>query len=201
MLLGALGWQCAPDPGPPQTGVVQTVLDGDTIILRQGRTVRYLGIDAPELGRNQRPPEFLARAAQDANARLVLNQELRLEYDVERYDQYGRLLAYVFLPDGRMVNAELVRQGLARVYLFPPNLSYQELLVTCQRRAIEARIGIWQRPCKAEERFYVGNRRSWRFHRPDCPASKKIAPQNRVILATPREAYLQGYSPCRLCRP
>lgn len=201
MLLGAFAWGCAGEDGPPRTGLVRTVVDGDTVILGDGRKVRYLGIDSPEMGRNHRPPQFLAQAAKKFNARLVLNQKLRLEYDLERYDQYGRLLAYVFLPDGRMVNAELVRQGLARVYLFPPNLRYRKQLVSGQRQAMAARRGLWRAPLKTEEAYYVGNTRSFRFHRPGCPASKRISRQNRVILANPREAYLQGYSPCRLCQP
>jgi len=199
--LGTCGWGCGCPEGPPQYGVVQEIIDGDTIILTDGRTVRYLGIDTPEMGQNHQPPDFLAEEAKKFNAQLVQNQRLRLEYDVERYDQYGRLLAYLFLPDNRMVNAELIRQGLAQVYLIPPNLRYQDLLVACQRQAMEARKGIWQRPLKADEPYYVGNSRSFRFHRPHCPAAKRMSRQNRIIFAHPQEAYFQGYGPCKMCRP
>ncbi|MFP3866697.1 MAG: thermonuclease family protein [Desulfobacteraceae bacterium] len=181
--------------------MVQEVVDGDTITLADGRRVRYLGIDTPEMGWDQQPPEFLAPEAKKFNAQLVQNQKLHLEYDVERYDQYNRLLAYLFLPDERMVNAELVRQGLARVYLFPPNLRYKDLLVACQRQAMEAGQGIWQRPLKADEPYYLGNSNSFRFHRPDCQGAKKMSPENRIIFAHPQEAYAQGYSPCKMCRP
>lgn len=201
VLLGAFFSSCAQKEGSPHSGVVQTVVDGDTIILADGRKVRYLGIDTPEMGRDHRPPQFLAQAAKQFNARLVQNQELRLEFDKEHYDQYGRLLAYLFLPDDRMVNAALVRQGLARVYLFPPNLRYRQLLVAAQRQAMQAHRGIWQRPLIADESYYVVNTRSLRFHRPHCRASKRISRQYRLILANPWDAYLQGYSPCRLCRP
>jgi len=101
---------------------------------------------------------------------------VRLEYDRLRYDRYGRLLAYVFLPDGVMVNAELVRRGLARVYLHPPNTRYRKVLVQAQRRALEARRGIWQQALKQDEPYYVANKRSLRFHRPDCPLGRQMAP-------------------------
>ncbi|RLA90477.1 MAG: hypothetical protein DRG58_02030 [Deltaproteobacteria bacterium] len=199
--LGICGWGCGQPQGPPQYGMVQEVVDGDTIKLVDGRSVRYLGIDTPEMGRNHHPPEFLAQEAKEFNKKLVQNQKLRLEYDVERYDQYGRVLAYIFLPDKRMVNAELIRQGLAQVYLFPPNVKYRDLLVACQRQALEARQGLWQRPLKADEPYYVGNSRSFRFHRPHCRGAKSMAKPNRIIFDHPRAAYLQGYSPCKMCRP
>ncbi len=195
----ALG--CAPDTRPPATATVQRVIDGDTVELNDGRRVRYLGIDTPETAKKGRPAEFLAEAAKDANARLVLQQPVRLEYDEERYDHYGRTLAYVFREDGRMVNAELVRAGLARVYLIPPNVKYRQLLVASQRQAMAARVGLWEQPLTADERVYPGNSRTWRFHRPACPSVKGIAAHNRVQFAHPHEAYSQGYSPCRNCRP
>jgi micrococcal nuclease len=199
--IGAFFWSCDGRSWPPREGTVERVVDGDTIILKGGGKVRYLGMDAPEMAREGRPEEFLASEAQAENARLVHNQKLRLEFDLERYDQYGRLLAYLFLPDGRMVNAELVRRGLARVYLIPPNLHYQATLVDCQRQAILAHQGLWHSPPPSDEASYIGNTKTWRFHRPDCPAAKKITPANRLTLPNPLEAYLRGYSRCRNCRP
>lgn len=194
-------WSCEGSGWPPGEGTVERVVDGDTIILHGGGKVRYLGMDAPEMARDGRPKEFLASEAKEENARLVRNQKLRLEFDLERYDQYGRLLAYLFLPDGRMVNAELVRRGLARVYLIPPNLHYQASLVDCQRQAIQAKQGLWHTPLPSDESIYLCNTKSWRFHRPDCPAAKKITPAHRLSLPNTLEAYLRGYSPCRNCRP
>ncbi len=142
-----------------------------------------------------------ARLAQQANAELVQGVKLRLEYDVERYDQYNRLLAYLFLPDGRMVNAELVRRGLARVLLKPPNLRFRDELVQAQRQAIDSRLGLWQELPVAQEPFYIGNIRSYRFHRPSCPGAQTIAPGNRRQIKTPLEAYWEGYSPAKDCNP
>lgn len=187
--------------GPPAAARVIQVLDGDTIILADGCRVRYLGLDTPELEAPEPRERALGRRAREVNAALVQGQEVRLEYDREHYDQYNRVLAYVFTPDGTMINAALVAQGLARVMITPPNLRYQALLVEQQRRAIAARRGIWQELPRAEEPSYRGNRQTWRFHRPGCPAAKRIAPANRLNFATPLAAYLEGFFPCRLCRP
>lgn len=200
-LLAAWVGGCTRETGPAIQATVQQVIDGDTVVLDDGRKVRYVGIDTPELGKIDHPPEFLAEAARGENSRLTLHQPVRLEFDAERYDQYGRTLAYVFLADGRLVNAELVRAGLARVYIIPPNVKYQQLLVEEQRQALAARRGLWEKPLASQESYYLGNSRTFRFHRPSCPAIKGMSPGNQVKFAHPREAYERGYSPCRNCRP
>lgn len=199
VVLGQTG--CTPQTGPPDHGWVAQVRDGDTIVLTDGRKVRYLGIDTPELSSTDPRELGLARQAREVNAQLVQGVQLRLEYDLERYDQFNRLLAYIYLPDGRMVNGELVRQGLAHVLLIPPNLRHQEALIAAQRQAIEARRGRWRELPRAQESHYVANRRSWRFHRPSCPGAKSMAPQNRLIFKTPLEAYWEGFSPAKDCQP
>jgi micrococcal nuclease len=73
----------------------------------------------------------------------VAGQTVRLEWDVERRDRYGRLLTYVYVGD-LMVNAELVRQGYAQVATFPPNVKYQDLFLRLQREAREAKRGLWE---------------------------------------------------------
>lgn len=175
--------------------------DGDTVTLEGGQKVRLLGIDAPELEREGQPADFLAHKAKAELAKLIQGQRVRLEYDQLRYDPYGRLLAYLFMPDGALVNAGLVRRGLARVYIFPPNTRYQDTLLAAQREAIEARRGLWQQALKQDEPYYLGNKSSLRFHRPHCPGGRQIAPANRVRIESLKDAYLRGYSPCRTCKP
>lgn len=203
LLLLALLAACgkAQPQGPVPEALVVRVLDGDTVAIESGQKVRLLGIDAPELEKEGRPAEFLAHQAKAELAKLVQGRRVRLEYDRLRYDQYGRLLAYLFLPDGVMVNAELVRQGLARVYVIPPNLRHQEALLAAQRQALEARRGIWQQALKQDEPYYLGNKSSYRVHRPGCPLGQKTAPVNRVKFQSLQDAYLQGFSPCRTCKP
>jgi micrococcal nuclease len=188
-------------PQPPTAAVVARVIDGDTLELAGGQRVRLLGLDAPELGRDGRPAEFLAHQAREALAALTLNRQVRLEYDRLRYDQYGRLLAYLRLPDGGLVNLELVRRGLSRVYLISPNLRYREELLAAQQEALAAGRGVWPQLLRQDEPHYLGNRSSRRFHRPACPLAADLAPAHRVRLASLIQAYREGYSPCRSCRP
>ncbi|MGE5842952.1 MAG: thermonuclease family protein, partial [Deltaproteobacteria bacterium] len=84
--------------------------------------MRYLGVDSPEIDHQGGKSDFLALEARDLNARLVQGKSVRLESDAERKDRHGRLLAYVYLENGDMVNELLVRKGLARVLARLPNL-------------------------------------------------------------------------------
>jgi micrococcal nuclease len=193
---------CGAQPqGPPREAKVVQVEDGDTVTLAGGQRVRLLGIDAPELEREGQPAQFLAHKSKAVLTKMVLDKQVRLEYDQLRYDQYGRLLAYLFLPDGVMVNAELVRQGLAHVYIVAPNTGYQAELLAAQHEAMEARRGIWLKALKQDEPYYLGNKNSLRFHRPDCHQGQQTSPANRVKINSLQEAYLKGYSPCRTCQP
>lgn len=107
----------------------------------------------------------------------------------------------MFLRDGRMVNEILVREGLAFVCLFNKHLKYRQRLLNAQRTAILRRIGLWRLPVRRPERYYIGNKRTSRFHRPWCPYGKKTWYKNRVIFKDPIEAYLKGYCRCKKCDP
>jgi endonuclease YncB( thermonuclease family) len=192
---------CTQPAGPPQQAQVARVIDGDTLVLQGGARVRVLGIDAPEMEKEGRPADFLAHKAKAVLSDLTLGKMVRLEYDRQRYDHYSRLLAYLFLPDHTFVNAELVRQGLARVYFHSPNFRYRDVLLAAQREALEAQRGIWQQLLNQDEPYYLGNRSSLRLHRPICPLAARMAPGNRVRLESLKDAYLEGYSPCRSCQP
>ena len=122
---------------------VRWVADGDTVRLSTGEWVRYIGIDTPELHHPRKPVQFYGREAREFNQRMVQGKTIRLEFDVERYDKYHRLLAYVYLPDGTFVNAELVRQGYAHLMTIPPNVKHAELFRKLQTEAREANRGLW----------------------------------------------------------
>ena len=130
--------------------LVSKVIDGDTIVIDDGRRVRYLGIDTPEIG------EPYYRIAKDRNASLVLNRYVRLKVCEEsHYDRYGRLLAWVYTEDGRMVNKELVKDGLARVYVIPPcGVEKEGVLREVEKEAKKEGRGIWSltlKPITPEE--------------------------------------------------
>jgi micrococcal nuclease len=200
-VLGLVAGCPAQPVGPPAQAQVHRIIDGDTLVLQGGLRVRVLGIDAPEMEKEGQPAEFLAHKAKAVMGDLTRGQTLHLEYDRQRYDHYGRLLAYLFLSDGTFINAELVRQGLARVYFHAPNERYRDRLLAAQREAIEAQRGVWLKLLKQDEPYYLGNRNTLRLHRPGCPLAAQMAPANRVRLESKKDSYLQGYSPCRSCQP
>lgn len=144
---GTTGPTSAPASTPERTEAqVVHVVDGDTIDVQiDGQTypLRYIGIDAPEVPGTGQPGEWLGPEASLANERLVGAQTVYLEVDVSETDPYGRLLRYVFLPDGALVNAELVRLGYARAHAYPPDLKYQELLEQMEQEARAAGRGLW----------------------------------------------------------
>ena len=118
---------------------VTQVIDGDTIIVEGGYQVRYIGIDAPEIHPDL---EAFGVEAREANLRLVEGKEIRLEQDMSEKDKYGRLLRYVWIDD-MLVNAEMVRQGLARAKAYPPDTKYQNRLEEMEAEAREAGRGMW----------------------------------------------------------
>jgi micrococcal nuclease len=180
---------------------VKQVYDGDTFALSTGEQVRYIGVDAPEIDHQGNKSDFLAHEARDTNAKLVQGKQVRLEFDQERNDHHGRLLAYVFLENGDMVNELLVRKGLARVLPKPPNLKHFQLLLDTQRRAMAERVGIWRKEPERPESYYTGNSASYRFHRPGCTFARTLSGRHRVRFDSAFKAYWEGYSPCRQCKP
>jgi micrococcal nuclease len=182
---------------------VKRVNDGDTVELKDGRLVRYIGVDTPEINHERRTAEPFGFEARRKNAELVGSGRLRIEFDVERFDPYNRTLAYVFLPDGSMVSTLLVRAGLAMCYHKLPNVKYSRQLLDAQREAMTAQRGIWQaeRQRQSSGGGVLANRNSRRFHTLSCPEAKRISPQNRIRFESRWEAFWQGYSPSRECHP
>jgi micrococcal nuclease len=177
---------------------VKWVNDGDTIVLTNDLRVRYIGIDAPEIGHAHQAAEPFGYAARSFNAELVASKKIRLEFDEERHDSYGRLLAYIFLADGTFVNALLLQSGLAYCLYRRPNAKYSALLLKSQQQAMQAKTGIWQ-SWKNKSENLIGNRSSRRFHLANCPFAKTIAPGNRIIFSTKWNAFWSGYAPAKEC--
>src|SRR3954471_22188696 len=129
----------ASDVPAPGEALVTRGVDGDTVHVALGgadETVRYIGVDTPESVKPDTPVQCFAKAASAANERLVDGERVRIVYDVERRDRYGRLLAYVYrADDGAFVNAALVRQGYARTLTIPPNVRFASRFATLARQA------------------------------------------------------------------
>ena len=123
---------------------VAEVIDGDTIALDDGKgtIVRYLGIDSPELARQDSPGDPLSEEATRLNRALVGGKRVRLELDSEKYDVYGRLLAYVY-ADGVSMSEEMLRQGLATTLFIDPNGKHRDSFYTASEEAKREKRGMW----------------------------------------------------------
>jgi micrococcal nuclease len=128
-----------------QAALVTRVVDGDTIeVLLGGRAVdvRLLGVDTPETVHPSEPVECYGPAASAFTSRALGGERVRLTYDEERVDPYGRALAYVWL-DGDLFNRILVARGLATVTIYPPNDRYEGRLRGAQGAARSEGRGLW----------------------------------------------------------
>lgn len=129
-----------------QSYTITRIIDGDTVELDTGETVRYIGIDTPETRDPRRGVECYGPEASKKNQELVLNREVKLEKDVSETDRYGRLLRYVYL-DGQLINETLVREGFALAADFPPDVKYSKNFHTAQNLAQQEEKGLWGALC------------------------------------------------------
>lgn len=120
--------------------LIVEVLDGDSVQASNGETIRYIGVNAPEKG------EPFFEEASRLNKNLALGKKAVLELDVDKTDRYGRTLAYVFVSD-KLLNLEMVKNGLAVTQTIQPNVKYQDEIVGAQRTARENCLGLWKELC------------------------------------------------------
>ena len=138
--------------------LVKRAVDGDTLLLESGERVRLIGIDTPEMHESKKLYRDSERSKQDTKTiqemgrraaeftrNLVEGKPVRLEFDVDRYDKYKRLLAYVYLvSDGTFVNAKIIEEGYASVMTYPPNVKHTDEFVKLYRQARENNRGLWK---------------------------------------------------------
>lgn len=134
------------DKKPAQTAewTVVDVIDGDTVTINDAdnSSVRYLGIDTPEIAYQDSPGDPLSEEAAEFNRQLVRGKNIRLEFDENRYDVYGRLLAHVYV-DGERVNEMMLREGLATPLIIEPNLKHAEAMYSAASEARSNKKGLW----------------------------------------------------------
>ncbi len=136
---------------------VNRVIDGDTVILNDGRTIRYLNIDTPETKKPNTPIMCFGKEASEYNKAVVEGKEVILVSEREDQDKYGRSLRFVF-PRGRntddisqSVNAALVEKGFARASIYRPNDTYEKEFTGYQFEAQKKGLGVWKCPKPFEE--------------------------------------------------
>lgn len=131
------------------SGVAREIIDGDTLLLEDGREVRLVGIQAPKLplGRRNFPTWPLAEEARRALVELAQGRRLTLAYGTTPRDRHGRHLAHLAREDdGTWLQGEMLRRGMARVYTFPDNRGRAAEMLALEREARAAQRGIWALP-------------------------------------------------------
>ncbi len=181
----------------------KSVLDGDTLILDSGTTVRLLGLDAPEIAHKGKPGQYYGREAREILRGFVAGKLLDIEVAGDGRDRYGRVLGIVRSGENNL-NKEMVAAGAAFFYWHedvPQDL--ESMLLAAQTQAIRQDAGFWPRikalPAPASP--YIGNSRSHRFHAPGCPLGVKISRKNRRAFPTASDAFAAGFAPARNCTP
>ncbi|MTD30432.1 thermonuclease family protein [Planomicrobium sp. YIM 101495] len=137
---------------------VLSVIDGDTIRIDyegESTTVRYLLIDTPETNHPSLGEQPLGKEATETNRELLASGTVSIEFDEGgRFDDYDRLLAYIYV-DGESVQEQLLEQGLARVaYVFEPNTRYEDEFKDAEQRARDESLGVWQYDGYATDRGF-----------------------------------------------
>ena len=179
------------------------VIDGDTILLDGDEIVRLIGIDTPETKDPREPVQYYGREAYEFTKRLVEGKKVRLAYDLNKKDKYGRTLAYVYLEDGTFLNAEVVKQGYGfayRYFLF----KYFDEFNQYEREARENEIGLWsdgagEEPQAARENdsdiVYI-TRSGKKYHKEGCNYLR-----GSKIHISLEEACKRRYTSCSKCNP
>ena len=144
-----------------EIATVLRVIDGDTLkISYKGHEerLRLIGIDTPESTDNPKAKKDSKRTNKDLSLIISQGKEatsyvkglvklgdtIQIEFDVQPRDRYGRLLGYVYLSDGSMLNEEIVRAGYANIMTYPPNVKHEEQFLKAYKEARENKRGLWK---------------------------------------------------------
>ena len=127
---------------------VTKVVDGDTFWVDdgsdKGMKIRLIGVNTPETVHPSKPVEYYGREASDYVKSILTDSKVKLKFDVNRVDRYGRTLAYVYLKDGTFLNEDLIKKGYGQAMTVPPNVKYSDWFVELERIARKEKVGLWK---------------------------------------------------------
>jgi endonuclease YncB( thermonuclease family) len=193
-------------PSLTSAQLVTKVVDGDTLIVQGVGTVRLIGVDTPETVDPREPVQPFGKEAIEFTRRMAEGKVVRLDFDWQREDKYDRTLAYVYLPDGSFLNAEIIKQGYGHAYTEYP-FRYPDQFRAYEREAREAGRGLWgatnpvqlasaengQEKVDPEQIVYV-TRTGTKYHRSGCRSLSR----SQVPIALKN---VGSYGACSICRP
>lgn len=166
--------------------------------LESGEKLRYAGINTLELHTPDGRPEPFAKEAYYKNRELTEGKSFCLEKALRERDRYGRFLGELYFSNGSSVSEILVSEGLALVCFYEGSAKFFERLLPVQKKALHKRVGLFSYLDKPQAKVnFIGNKKSFRFHHPDCFEALKI--KQKVIFNNLEEALKEGYCPSREC--
>jgi len=144
-----------------QTTTVTRIVDGDTLKISyngQEESIRLIGIDTPESRINKKTKKDAKRGGKDIKTIIAMGKRaaeyvkslvkqgdlITIELDVQERDRYGRLLGYVYLSNGKMLNEEIVKAGYAVIMTIPPDVKYKDRFLTAYQDAKDGKRGLWK---------------------------------------------------------
>lgn len=195
---------------------VVRIVDGDTIVVKKNGKkikVRFIGVDCPESVHpdSDKNVEY-GKIASKYTKKKLKGKKVKLEYDKDKKDQYGRTLAYVYYGKNykTMINKSLIKAGHAKAKYYSPNKRYKKTFEKLQKTAKANKKGLWKYGSMPEEvsndsntssDSYVGATTTKKFHFTSCTWAGKINTENRAYFKSRDEAINLGYSPCKVCNP
>ena len=134
---------------------IERIIDGDTVKTAAGDSIRFLGVDTPEIDWENNESEFYAQKARDFTAANLKDKNVTLKYDTEREDDYGRVLAYIYLENGELFNIKLLNSGYAHLMTVAPNTKYLDNFTNEVVKSRAEGSGIWSQIKQLEKEIPV----------------------------------------------
>lgn len=187
------------------------VVDGDTIVIDyegSHEKLRIIGVDTPEsVHPDKSKNTAFGKTVSDFSKSQLDGKSVGVEFDVQERDQYGRLLAYIYVGD-QMYNKTLLEMGYASVATFPPNVKYVDEFTAIQKAARQSGVGMWSEQYDMEKatssntsNVYRGHNKNKKFHGETCRYGDMISDENLTLFKSRNEAMDAGYAACKVCNP
>jgi micrococcal nuclease len=185
-----------------QSATVETALTGDTVRLKGGKILKYIGLDtySPE-SKIPQAREYGQRAL-EFNHQLTAGKKIGIQWGPKLRDKQGKLLGYVWLQDGTFVNEEMLREGWAKAKITVPNIDFADQFRDWEFEAKKSRKGIWLTEVidpNSLKRF-LGDKNTKIYYLPDSPELERIPESYLVEFNSRVDAKAAGYRACFSCR-
>ena len=185
-----------------QTAIVESVLSGDTVHLRGGKELRYIGLETYSIKSGIALVQQYGQEALEFNRKLVEGKTVQIEWGPQLRTKNNQLLGYVFLEDGTFVNRKVLENGHAKLRIQPPNLRYAEEFRVDELEAHRAKRGLWAKEPDDPHlsSAVLGNKIGKIYYYPNSPELDDVPEAQIVPFRSRVEAVAAGYKPCYSCR-